>query len=134
VGVALRTALWIAVGAMVPACVPNAADGVNVVTIRIEHSRFEPSSVEVSKGTTVRFIVRNSDPIDHEFIIGNERVQEVHENGTESHHGAKPGEITVPSLAQRSTTYSFEDTGRLIFGCHLPGHYAYGMRGEIMIR
>jgi uncharacterized cupredoxin-like copper-binding protein len=32
------------------------------------------------------------------------------------------------------TAYAFrEEPGSLIFGCHLPGHYAYGMRGLVTI-
>jgi uncharacterized cupredoxin-like copper-binding protein len=114
------------------ACAPVAGAS-EVVTIRIEHSRFQPSQLELSERATVRFIVRNTDPIAHEFIIGGAHVQEVHEKGTEKHHGARPGEITVPALTARSTSYTFEDAGALIFGCHLPGHYDYGMRGDIVI-
>jgi uncharacterized cupredoxin-like copper-binding protein len=31
------------------------------------------------------------------------------------------------------TTWTFEDPGDLIFGCHVPGHYAYGMRGTVTV-
>jgi uncharacterized cupredoxin-like copper-binding protein len=31
------------------------------------------------------------------------------------------------------TTVTFPSQGSLLFGCHLPGHYAYGMRGVITI-
>jgi uncharacterized cupredoxin-like copper-binding protein len=32
------------------------------------------------------------------------------------------------------TTYTFPDTtGELIFGCHLPGHYDFGMRGTVSV-
>ena len=78
-------------------------------------------------------MIRNTDPIDHEFIVGDEEVQQLHEEGTEAHHGAKPGEITVPAGEQRETTFLFEDEGELIFGCHLPGHYDYGMKGIVRI-
>jgi len=75
--------------------------------------------------------VRNQDPIAHELIVGDKRVQRIHELGTERHHGAKPGEISVPAGATSTTTYTFDRPGRLYFACHLPGHYAYGMRGTI---
>ena len=103
------------------------------VSIRIEHSRFIPETIEVETGSTVRFTVVNDDPIDHEFIVGDSEIQKVHEEGTERHHGARPGEISVPASATRETTYTFEDSGTLIYGCHLPGHYDYGMRGTIEI-
>jgi uncharacterized cupredoxin-like copper-binding protein len=78
-------------------------------------------------------VIHNRDPIDHEFIIGDEHVQLVHEEGTEAHHGARPGEISIPAGETRTTAYTFDEDGSLIFGCHLPGHYSYGMRGEITI-
>ena len=35
-------------------------------------------------------MIVNTDPIDHEFILGDERVQLVHEEGTEAHHAPRP--------------------------------------------
>lgn len=102
-----------------------------LVTIRF--SRFDPDHFEFPAGTTVTFVVTNKDPIDHEFIVGNEHVQQVHEEGTEAHHGARPGEISIPAGKTRSTTYTFAEPGRLLIGCHLPGHYDFGMRGDIDI-
>jgi uncharacterized cupredoxin-like copper-binding protein len=99
------------------------------ITIEIEHSSFRPEKLTVEEGTTVTFVIRNTDPIDHEFILGDEEVQRIHELGTEAHHGAKPGEVSIPAEAERTTTYTFEEIGTLIYGCHLPGHYDYGMKG-----
>ena len=101
--------------------------------ITIEHSRFDPAAFEVERGATVTFVIRNDDPIDHEFIIGDEVVQALHETGTEAHHGAKPGEISIPAGTTRRTTFTFTERGKLIFGCHLPAHYDYGMRGVISV-
>jgi uncharacterized cupredoxin-like copper-binding protein len=132
-GSALKVVALVAILAALAGCAPRSGADIETVTIRIEHSRFQPARLELPAGATVRFVLRNTDPIDHEFIVGDERVQRVHERGSERHHGAKPGEISVPALEQRSTTLTLEEPGSLIFGCHLPGHYAYGMRGEIEI-
>ncbi len=102
-------------------------------TIRIEHSRFAPGAFEVAAGETVTFTVVNDDPIDHEVIIGDEAVQRLHESGDEQHHGEEPGEISVAALSTAETTVTFGAPGRVFFGCHLPGHYAYGMKGVITI-
>lgn len=103
------------------------------VEITIDHSRFLPANIEVAPGTTVRFVLRNTDPIDHEFILGDEVVQAIHEKGTETHHGAKPGEVSVPAGDEASTSYTFSEATTLLIGCHLPGHYAYGMRGSVRV-
>ncbi len=96
-------------------------------------SRFVPHHFTFPAGTTVTFVVENRDPIDHEFLIGDEEVQRAHEEGTEASHGAKPGEVSVPAGETRETTYTFDEPGTLLIGCHLPTHYDYGMRGEITV-
>jgi len=133
-GGSARLALAMLVVAGLVACRPaQAEDRVRTVEVTIHYSRFDPSTLTFEPGTTVRFEIRNTDPIDHEFILGDEDVQAVHERGTEAHHAARPGEISVPAATTRITTYTFTESGTLIFGCHLPGHYAYGMRGTVTV-
>ena len=103
------------------------------VQVTIKDSRFIPDHFEFAAGTTVMFVVENTDPIDHEFLIGDEDVQQAHEDGTEAHHGAKPGEISIPIGETRTTTYTFDEPGTILIGCHLPSHYDYGMRGDITV-
>ena len=103
------------------------------IEIAMHYSAFDPTEIHVAPGETVRFVLTNTDPIDHEFILGDETVQRIHEEGTEAHHGAKPGEITVHAGTTGETTYTFPEGGEVIFGCHSPGHYAYGMRGLVIV-
>ena len=103
------------------------------VHVNIHHSSFNPGSFEFSAGSTVTFVIHNGDPIDHEFILGDGAVQRRHENGTEREHGRVPGEVTVPAGETRKTTYTFAEAGRLVVGCHLPGHFVYGMRAEVEV-
>jgi uncharacterized cupredoxin-like copper-binding protein len=93
-----------------------------------------PAVVYVPRGQTVRFVVRNTDPIDHELIVGSMDVQDRHESGREASHPPVPGEVSVPLLATARTSYTFDDRGTVWFGCHLPGHWAYGMRGRVVVR
>lgn len=109
------------------------AAAVRTVHVMIHYSSFDPDSFAFPPGTTVRFVVTNTDPIDHEFIVGDRAVQRAHELGTEAYHPPRPGEMTVPAGTTRTTTYTFGSVGTLIFGCHLPGHYAYGMHGSIRV-
>ena len=105
------------------------------MTVRLtaHYSRFSPATVDVRPGTTVTFVIRNLDPIDHEFIIGGPEVHERHEVGRDAHHhGDVPGEISVPAGTTASTTWTAE-MGRVAFACHLPGHFAYGMAGVVRV-
>ena len=124
----------------VPAGIAAAAGGggrsggeVRTVTLTAHHSRFTPSSVTVPAGATVRFVVRNLDPIDHEFIVGGPDVHARHAVGRERHHhGDVPGEVSVPAGATASTTWT-APAGAATFACHLPGHLAYGMGGVVVV-
>ena len=126
----------VVLAAAAAACVSasaDAGDDVRTVRVSIHYSRFSPESFSFAPGETVRFVVENTDPIDHEFILGDRTVQVAHERGTEAYHPPRPGEMTVPAGASRATTYRFGGPGELILGCHLPGHYAYGMRAPIVV-
>lgn len=103
------------------------------VVVDIEHSRFEPSYLRVEAGTEVRFVVANGDPINHELIVGPESVHDRHANGSEASHPPKPGEISIGPDGQGVTSYVFDDVGTVEMACHLPGHYDFGMRGEIEV-
>lgn len=107
---------------------PEAGPGRRTVEIRIEYSRFAISELDVAPGETIRFVLRNTDPIPHEFIVGDQAVQDAHELGTEAYHPPRPGEVTLPAGETVTTTFTFGEQD-LFFGCHLPGHWAYGMRG-----
>jgi len=107
--------------------------GLVTVELRVEHSRFVPDRVVVQPGTTVRFVIANDDPIDHEFIVGPQDVHDRHELGTEQRHPPVPGEVSIPAAGEASTVYTFDGAGSVLFACHLPGHFAYGMRGTVVV-
>jgi uncharacterized cupredoxin-like copper-binding protein len=115
------------------ACVTSAGATEQTVAVNIHHSRFRPTTFEYAAGTTVTFVIRNGDPIDHEFILGDRAVQRRHELGTHAKHDAVPGEVSIPAGETRTTTYTFDEPGTLTIGCHLPAHYAYGMRAEVKV-
>lgn len=108
-------------------------DGLRTVTIDIRFSKFSVGDLRMKPGETVRFVIRNHDPIPHEFIVGDMVVQDHHEKGTEAHHGDRPGEVSVAAGATAETRYTFLSSGTLFFGCHLPGHWNYGMQGMITV-
>jgi len=129
---------WVAAGLLavtLAACAPASGGepGERTVRVRLHYSRFNPEAFEFQAGTTVTFVVENADPIDHEFILGDDGVQLAHERGTEAYHPPRPGEMTVPAGEIATTTYRFTEAGELIIGCHLPGHYAYGMRAVVRV-
>jgi uncharacterized cupredoxin-like copper-binding protein len=116
---------------------PVYGPGPVVVDLGIEHSRFATSVVRVRPGTTVTFRVANHDPIGHELIVGGPDVHARHESGREAAHPPVAGEVSVPPVATAETTFAVPSDGSVgptvVFACHLPGHFAYGMHGEVRV-
>jgi uncharacterized cupredoxin-like copper-binding protein len=104
------------------------------VEIVIHYSKFEPSEITVPVGVPVTITLRNDDPIDHEWIVGDEAIHAFHRVGTEPLHPGRPTEVVIPALSSQTTVITFESTGRLQFICHLPLHESYGMVGTVTIR
>ena len=107
--------------------------GVRTIHLSIRFSSFQPERIDAVAGETVRFVIENTDPIDHEFILGDDLVQQIHERGTEAVHPPKPGEVSAFAGTTTTTTYTFGAPGELTFACHLPGHFAYGMHGTVTV-
>lgn len=128
----MRIALLVLSAGLLGACSSGPAADDRVIEIGIEHSAFDPVRIEVEEGESVTFVVENGDPIDHEFILGDDEVQQMHEEGMDKRHDG-PGQISVPAGESREITYTFEEAGMLIYGCHVPGHYDYGMRGAVEV-
>lgn len=103
------------------------------VVIEAKHSTFSPAHLRVAQGTPVRFVLVNRDPIHHELIVGPPEVHDEHRDGTEHLHPPVPGEVSVGPLERAVTTFTFDDAGTVEMACHLPGHHAYGMRGEVEV-
>jgi uncharacterized cupredoxin-like copper-binding protein len=118
--------------AMVAAAVGNARDPV-IVEIEVHYSRYAPSVLEVPAGRPVTFVITNTDPIDHEWIVGDAALHERHRTGTEPVHDTRPTEVSLDAGATRRTVVTFDEPGTFTFICHLPGHEAYGMTGTLVV-
>jgi uncharacterized cupredoxin-like copper-binding protein len=122
-------ALLLAVAVATVGCAPSA----RTVTIAIHYSAFDPPAVNVPAGVPVTFVLVNSDPIDHEWLVGDDAFHEAHRTGTHASHGDVPTEVTIPALETVRTTITFDEAGTLAYVCHLPSHEAYGMVGLLTV-
>lgn len=103
-------------------------------TIGIRYSHYDRSLITVPAGVPVTIVLRNDDPIDHEWIVGDAAVHERHRSGTEPIHASRPTELTIPAGTSRATTVTFSTPGTYLYICHLPGHEAYGMVGTVVVQ
>ena len=127
-------ALVVAVGATVAAFAGgDPATPITRATIAIEYSKFQPGHLTVPAGVPVTFVLENRDPIEHEWIVGDEATHTRHRTGTEPYHDEIPTEVTLRAYETKTTVVVFESAGEYEFVCHLPGHEQYGMKGTIRV-
>jgi Cu+-exporting ATPase len=107
-------------------------------TINVETTdalRFTPDQINVNTGETVAFQITNSGALPHEFFVGTPAEQQAHE--TEMSGGStmmdEPSAVVVPAGGTARLVYTFDQPGTLQYGCHVPGHYAAGMLGTIIV-
>lgn len=103
------------------------------IQITIHYSHYDPSRITVPHGVPITFVLVNTDPIDHEWIVGDAALHQRHRTGTEPVHDARPTEISVSALSTRETTVTFPNRGVLQYICHLPRHEEYGMVGWLTV-
>ena len=110
------------------------------IAITMRDIAFEPASITVKAGETVRFVITNRSGIDHDFTLGDSATQLAHRQemqdamdmGAEHHHhGANA--VMVKAGETRQLLWKFGPAGQLEFDCNVPGHYEAGMKGTITV-
>lgn len=98
--------------------------------------RFSPASINVKRNETVRFIVKNSGKIKHEFVLGTEQELKEHyeqmKKFPEMEH-ADPNMVTVAPGKTGEVVWQFTRAGKVDFACLQPGHYEAGMKGYVKV-
>ena len=99
--------------------------------------RFEPASIQVKQGETVRFVVRNAGQIKHEMNLGTEKELlehlEVMKKFPNMEHD-EPWMAHVPPGKTAEIVWKFNRPGNFEFACLIAGHYEAGMVGGIAVR
>jgi uncharacterized cupredoxin-like copper-binding protein len=118
-----------------PADADEATRTVEVTTL--DAMSFEPSRINASAGETLTFVVTNTGQAVHEFTLGDAAMQQEHAEAMAHTPGemahSTPNSITLQPGETKQLTWRLGDTGTLEYGCHVPGHYQAGMRGQITI-
>lgn len=99
--------------------------------------KFTPTQIMVAAGETVKFEIANNGKLDHEFILGSAEEQVEHDKEMAAMAGMKMthfnGVIVAPGKTE-TLIWTFTKTGTLQYACHVPGHYAAGMVGQLTIK
>jgi len=104
---------------------------------------FDPASVTVHQGETIRFVVSNPTTITHELVLGDAEEQEHHAeemaemqemaSDGHDHMAAEPNELEVEAGTTGAIVWTFDTAGEFLMGCHVPGHWEAGMKGAIEV-
>jgi len=98
--------------------------------------RFTPAVVRVRKGETIRFVVKNSGQLKHEFNLGTEKDLQAHYEIMKKFPEMEHDEPNIASVAPGQTgevIWKFTTTGTVSFACLHPGHYEAGMKGSVQV-
>lgn len=108
-------------------------------TIKVDMSdkmRFTPAALTIRQGETIRFIVKNSGKVMHEFVLGNMAELKAHaelmKKFPDMEHDA-PYMAHVSPGKTETIVWQFTRAGEFHFGCLLPGHFEAGMVGKVNV-
>jgi len=97
---------------------------------------FEPATLNMKKGETVRFRLTNKGDSDHEFVMDEVAANQKHKLAMEKYpdmEHADPNAIRLESGKSGEIVWTFSKTGKFEFACLIPGHYEAGMRGDLTV-
>jgi uncharacterized cupredoxin-like copper-binding protein len=138
----------------------KAGPGTRTVTITMKDNVYEPETVAIKAGETVRFVIVNKGDFLHEFALGQPNDHAKHQDmmkmmmdhgmitatginhvamkmdhskmGMGAHaHGPESGSVLVEPGKQAELTWKFTKAMKVEFACTIPGHYESGMVGNL---
>jgi uncharacterized cupredoxin-like copper-binding protein len=117
-----------------------AGDAKNVKrTIKVgmaDNMRFTPDRVEVRQGETIRFLVRNTGKVMHEFVIGTQAENAKHAEWMLKFPNMEHDEPYMAHVAPGKTgeiIWTFNRAGEFEFACLIAGHFQAGMVGKVVV-
>jgi uncharacterized cupredoxin-like copper-binding protein len=130
------------------------------VQVALEDVYFEPESIKVEAGETIRFILANNGELVHEFNIGTPQMHAEHQeemqmmvdhgvlnpdninyemmkmemaDGTTMEHD-DPNSVLLEPNGTAEIVWTFTEPMELEFACNIPGHYDAGMAGTFAFK
>jgi uncharacterized cupredoxin-like copper-binding protein len=102
----------------------------------LDTMRFVPATFNAKQGETIRFAVKNSGKLKHEFVLGTKADLDEHYEAMKKFPEMEHADDNMLSVAPGQTgemVWKFSKSGVVHVGCLHPGHYEAGMKGEIKV-
>lgn len=129
------------------------------VQVKLIDNAFEPETIKIKAGETVRFVLTNAGQLLHEFNLGTAAMHAEHQkemammvehgmitaSGIDDKmmkmgHSGMPGHsmkhndpnsVLVAPGERKELVWKFSKAVELEFACNIPGHYESGMVGKV---
>ena len=137
----------------------NPSEVSKVIVVKMYDNYYEPNSIKVKKGETIKFIVQNLGEMVHEYNIATKEMHIKHQPEMErlvEHEillGDKIDMVKMKEMSKKDHSLSHshsnsimlepKKTGEIIWkfsknidlemACNVPGHYQVGMVGKIVV-
>jgi len=137
----------------------KASEVTRTINVTMSDNFYEPESITVKEGETVRFVVKNAGEFVHEFNIATAEMHKAHapemmmmmEQGvlqadkidreaakrmqTSMGHGMHddPNSVLLEPGKTGEVIWTFPEHAELEFACNVPGHYESGMVGQVKL-
>jgi uncharacterized cupredoxin-like copper-binding protein len=102
----------------------------------LDTMRFSPEKIAVKQGETIKFSIKNTGTVLHEFVIGTPKENEEHAalmvKFPNMEH-SEPYMAHVPPGKTGEIVWTFNRSGDFDFACLIAGHYQAGMRGTVSV-
>ena len=137
----------------------DAAAANRTIEVVMHDNYYEPESISVKEGETVRFVIHNRGELVHEFNIGTSEMHMAHHMEMQMmvDHGVleadrinwdaakamqdsmghgmheEPNSALLAPGDSAEIVWTFPKHAELEFACNVPGHYDAGMTGDIKL-
>jgi len=98
---------------------------------------FIPARVEIKRGEQIRFMLRNSGELEHEFVLGTTEENAKHAKEMMKNPDMEHDDPNAKRLKPKKTdelVWRFTKRGTFEYGCLIPGHREAGMTGTIIVK
>ena len=102
-----------------------------------DNMRFTPSRIDVKKGETVRFLVKNSGQLKHELVLGTPEELAAHYKQMLKFPGMEhedPQMVSVVPGKVGEIVWTFDTARTVDFACLQAGHFDAGMQGKVAVK
>jgi len=99
--------------------------------------QFTPAQVDVKRGETIRFVVRNAGQTKHEMVIASMAELKQHVKTMRKMPGMEhddPNQVTLAPGETGELIWQFTKAGTVEFACLQPGHFEAGMIGKVSVK